>query len=168
MTQKTKVVALKCLWCCQMVWMARYLLELSLMDGQCVAFLPVHLAGAALCLARQVLQEPPTPEGEAAWCLVSSLHIGRFGVWKVYKWAPSSPQRCKIWHLSPLLFSESLLLRIMSILASAAATAQTRDTCATYLKYSSADTMHVSRHPGLKNPSSLLGTHTWTSDLLSG
>lgn len=63
-----------------MVWMARYLLELSLMDGQCVAFLPVHLAGAALCLARQVLQEPPTPEGEAAWCLVSSLHIGRFGV----------------------------------------------------------------------------------------
>ncbi|XP_029699277.1 G2/mitotic-specific cyclin-B2-like [Takifugu rubripes] len=116
----------------KMVWMARYLLELSLMDGQCVAFLPVHLAGAALCLARQVLQEPPTPEGEAAWCLVSSLHIG----------------------------SESVLLRIMSILASAAATAQTRDTCATYLKYSSADTMHVSRHPGLKNPSSLLGTHT--------
>ncbi|TNN01510.1 hypothetical protein fugu_010892 [Takifugu bimaculatus] len=98
----------------KMVWMARYLLELSLMDGQCVAFLPVHLAGAALCLARQVLQEPPTPEGEAAWCLVSSLHIG----------------------------SESVLLRIMSILASAAATAQTRDTCATYLKYSSADTMH--------------------------
>ncbi|TWW53322.1 hypothetical protein D4764_0013890 [Takifugu flavidus] len=90
----------------QMVWMARYLLELSLVDGQCVAFLPVHLAGAALCLARQVLQEPPTPEGEAAWCLVSSLHIG----------------------------SESVLLRIMSILASAAATAQTRDTCATYLK----------------------------------
>ncbi|XP_003968300.1 cyclin N-terminal domain-containing protein 2-like [Takifugu rubripes] len=116
----------------KMVWMARYLLELSLVDGQCVAFLPVHLAGAALCLARQVLQEPPTPEGEAAWCLVSSLHIG----------------------------SESVLLRIMSILASAAATAQTRDTCATYLKYSSADTMHVSRHPGLKNPSSLLGTHT--------
>eukprot|EP00066_Takifugu_rubripes_P030650 XP_011619916.1 PREDICTED: 28S ribosomal protein S23, mitochondrial-like [Takifugu rubripes] len=76
----------------KMVWMARYLLELSLVDGQCVAFLPVHLAGAALCLARQVLQEPPTPEGEAAWCLVSSLHIG----------------------------SESVLLRIMSILASAA------------------------------------------------
>lgn len=63
-----------------MVWMARYLLELSLMEGQCVMFLPVHLAGAALCLARQVLQEPPTPEGEAAWCLASSLHIGRCGV----------------------------------------------------------------------------------------
>lgn len=64
----------------QMVWMARYLLELSLLESQCVLFLPVHLAGAALCLARQVLQAgqvPPTPEGEAAWCLASSLHIGR-------------------------------------------------------------------------------------------
>lgn len=64
----------------QMVWMARYLLELSLLESQCVPFLPVHLAGAALCLARQVLQAgqvPPTPEGEAAWCLASSLHIGR-------------------------------------------------------------------------------------------
>lgn len=57
--------------------MARYLLELSLLEGQCVVFLPVHLAGGALCLARQVLQEPPTPEGEAAWCLASSVHVGR-------------------------------------------------------------------------------------------
>lgn len=53
-------------------------------------------------------------------------------------------------------FSETVLLRIMSILASAAATAHTRDTCATCIKYSSADAMHVSRHPGLKNPSLLL------------
>lgn len=72
-----KVEDLKSVLCCQMVWMARYLLELSLLEGQCVLFLPVHLAGAALCLARQVLQEPPTPEGEAAWCLASSLHVGR-------------------------------------------------------------------------------------------
>lgn len=60
-----------------MVWMARYLLELSLLEGQCALFLPVHLAGAGLRLARQVLQEPPTPEGEAAWCLAWSIHIGR-------------------------------------------------------------------------------------------
>uniref|UniRef100_H3CFX1 Cyclin P n=1 Tax=Tetraodon nigroviridis TaxID=99883 RepID=H3CFX1_TETNG len=106
----------------EVVWMARYLLELSLLEGQCVPFLPVHLAAAALFLARQVLQEPPTPEGEAAWCLASSLHVG----------------------------SESVLLRIMKMLASAAAAAPTRDTCATYMKYSSADTMHVSRHPGLE------------------
>ncbi|KAI3354465.1 hypothetical protein L3Q82_018985 [Scortum barcoo] len=58
------------------VWMARYLLELSLLDGRCVVFLPVQLAGAALCLSRQLLQEPPTPEGEAAWCLASSIHVG--------------------------------------------------------------------------------------------
>ncbi|TKS81316.1 G2/mitotic-specific cyclin-B [Collichthys lucidus] len=105
------------------VWMARYLLELSLLEAQCVVFLPVQLAGAALCLSRQVLQEPPTPEGEAAWCLASSLHVG----------------------------SETALLRIMHILASAAAKAHTRETCATFIKFSSPETMHVSRHPGLKN-----------------
>lgn len=64
--------------CHQMVWMSRYLLELSLLEGQCVVFLPVQLAGAALCLSRQVLQEPLTPEGEAAWCLASSVHVGRY------------------------------------------------------------------------------------------
>lgn len=57
--------------------MARYLLELSLLEGQCVVFQPVQLAGAALCLARQVLEELGGPEGEAAWCLASSLHVGR-------------------------------------------------------------------------------------------
>ncbi|KAE8295534.1 Cyclin N-terminal domain-containing protein 2 [Larimichthys crocea] len=114
------------------VWMARYLLELSLLEAQCVVFLPVQLAGAALCLSRQVLQEPPTPEGEAAWCLASSLHVG----------------------------SETALLRIMQILASAAAKAHTRETCATFIKFSSPETMHVSRHPGLKNAPSLLGICT--------
>uniref|UniRef100_A0A673BN41 Cyclin N-terminal domain containing 2 n=1 Tax=Sphaeramia orbicularis TaxID=375764 RepID=A0A673BN41_9TELE len=105
----------------KVVWMGRYLLELSLFEGQCVVFLPSQLAGAALCLARQVLQEPPTPEGEAAWCLAFSIHIG----------------------------SEMVLLSIMRILASAAAKAQTQDTCATFIKFSSPETMHVSRHPAL-------------------
>uniref|UniRef100_A0A3Q3FYU7 Cyclin P n=1 Tax=Labrus bergylta TaxID=56723 RepID=A0A3Q3FYU7_9LABR len=107
----------------KVVWMARYLLELSLLEGQCVTFLPVQLAGAALCLSRQVLQEPLTPEGEAAWCLASSVHVG----------------------------SETALLRIMHILASAAAKAHTRETCASFIKFSSPETMQVSRHPGLKN-----------------
>lgn len=113
----------------KMVWMGRYLLELSLLEGQCVVFQPVQLAGAALCLARHVLQEPPTPEGEAAWCLVSSLHVG----------------------------NETALLSIIHILAGAAAKALTRDTCASYIKFSSAETMHVSRHPGLQNASTLIG-----------
>ncbi|XP_035536252.1 cyclin N-terminal domain-containing protein 2 isoform X2 [Morone saxatilis] len=116
----------------KVVWMARYLLELSLLEGQCVVFLPVQLAGAALCLSRQVLQEPLTPEGEAAWCLASSIHVG----------------------------SETDLLRIMHILATAAAKAHTRDTCASFIKFSSPETMHVSRHPGLKNASALLGICT--------
>lgn len=62
----------------QVVWMARYLLELSLLENQCVIFSPMQLAGAALCLARQVLQEPLTPEGEASWYLASSIHVGRY------------------------------------------------------------------------------------------
>ncbi|KAM4742229.1 cyclin-P [Anableps anableps] len=111
------------------VWMARYLLELSLLEGQCVVFLPIQLAGAALCLARQVLQECPTPEGEAAWCLASSIHVG----------------------------SEPTLLRIMHILASAAAKASSRETCATFIKFSSSETLQVSRHPGLNNATGLLG-----------
>ncbi|XP_055003676.1 cyclin N-terminal domain-containing protein 2 isoform X2 [Boleophthalmus pectinirostris] len=114
----------------KMTWMARYFLELSLLEGQCVVFQPVQLAEAALCLARLVLKEPPTPEGEAAWCLVSSLHVG----------------------------NESILLSIMHILATAAASAQ-RDTCATYIKFSSPEMMHISRHPGLVNASLLLGVH---------
>ncbi|XP_029922610.1 cyclin-P isoform X3 [Myripristis murdjan] len=113
----------------KMVWMARYLLELALLEGQCVVFLPVQLAGAALCLARRVLQEPPTPEGEAAWCLASSIHVG----------------------------SETALLKIMHILAGAAAKAHSRETCATFIKFSSPETMHVSSHPGLRNAPGLLG-----------
>ncbi|XP_070685905.1 cyclin-P isoform X2 [Pempheris klunzingeri] len=116
----------------KVVWMARYLLELSLLEGPCVVFLPVQLAGAALCLSRQVLQEPPTPEGEAAWCLAASVNVG----------------------------SDTALLRLMHILANAAAKAHTRETCATFIKFSSPETMHVSRHLGLKNASGLLGICT--------
>ena len=61
----------------QVVWMARYLLELSLLEGECVVYLPMQLAGAVLCLARRVLQEPPTPDGDAAWCIASIIYIGR-------------------------------------------------------------------------------------------
>ncbi|XP_029528000.1 cyclin N-terminal domain-containing protein 2 isoform X3 [Oncorhynchus nerka] len=119
----------------KVVWMARYLLELSLLEGQCVVFLAAHLAGAALCLSRRVLQEPPTPEGETAWCVASSIHVG----------------------------SETTLLRIMLIQAGAAARAQSKDTRATFLKYSTAGTMHVSSHPSLLSAPCLLGlptTHT--------
>ncbi|XP_072314775.1 cyclin-P [Eucyclogobius newberryi] len=114
----------------KMTWMARFLLELALSEGQCVVFQPVQLAEAALCLARLILKEPPTPEGEAAWCLVSSLHVG----------------------------NEPALLRIMQILATAAATAP-GEICASYIKFSSPETMHVSRDPGLVNASLLLGVH---------
>ncbi|KAG7281430.1 hypothetical protein CRUP_029879 [Coryphaenoides rupestris] len=112
----------------KVVWMARYLLELSLLEGQCVVYLPMQLAGAALCLARRVLQEPPTPDGDTAWCIASSIHIG----------------------------SETALLRIMHILAGAAAKAHCRENRATFVKYSSAETMHVSSHPVLQNAPCLL------------
>lgn len=181
---------LKCPVCRQVVWMARYLLELSLLEGQCVVFLPVQLAGAALCLSRQVLQEPPTPEGEAAWCLASSVHVGRyvprllrssvlltavtlasslssgfFVVWTslVFLVCPHPSCVSVLTSVCFVFFSETVLLRIMHILASAAAKAHTRETCATFIKFSSPETMHVSRHPGLKNACGLLGICTWQS-----
>ncbi|CAB1349211.1 unnamed protein product, partial [Coregonus sp. 'balchen'] len=104
----------------KVVWMSRYLLELSLLEGQCVLFLAAHLAGAALCLARRVLQEPPTPEGE---CLVCCRQY---------------PHRQ----------------------AGAAARAQSRETRATFLKYFTAGTMHVSSHPTLLSAPCLLGLPT--------
>ncbi|KAL0973416.1 hypothetical protein UPYG_G00203290 [Umbra pygmaea] len=119
----------------KVVWMARYLLELSLLEGGCVVFLAAQLAGAALCLARIVLQEPPKPELETAWCIASSIHMG----------------------------SEAALLRIMHIQAGAAARAQSRETCATFVKFSTAETMHVSNHPALQNALSLLGLTTTVS-----
>ncbi|XP_056138821.1 cyclin N-terminal domain-containing protein 2 [Lampris incognitus] len=113
----------------KVVWMARYLLELSLMESQCVVFLPVQLSWAALCLARILLQEPPSPEGEMAWCVASSIHMG----------------------------SETTLLKIMHILAVAAAKAHSQETRATFIKFSSSVTMHVSTHPVLKNAQCHLG-----------
>lgn len=58
------------------------------------------------------------------------------------------------------IFSEAVLMRIVHILATAAAKAHTQDTCATFIKFSSPEAMHVSRHPGLKNASGLLGMCT--------
>ncbi|XP_075956668.1 cyclin-P isoform X2 [Anarhichas minor] len=138
------------------VWMARYLLELSLLEGQCVLFLPVQLAGAALCVSRQVLQEPSTPGGEAAWCLASSVHVGRCVL--IYK-MDSHPLYLSF-KKSVWFFSETALLRIMHILANAAAKAHTRETCASFIKFSSPETMQVSRHAGLKNAAGLLGVCT--------
>ncbi|XP_059362120.1 cyclin N-terminal domain-containing protein 2 [Carassius carassius] len=113
----------------KVVWMARYLLELSLLEGQCVVYLPSQLAGAALRLARSILQEAPSPDGEMAWCIASSIHIG----------------------------SEAALLSIMQIMATAAARAHARETRATFIKFSTIQTLHVSMHPALKAAPGLLG-----------
>lgn len=113
----------------KVVWMARYLLELSLLEGQCVVYLAAQLAGAALRLARSILQEAPSPDGEMAWCIASSIHIG----------------------------SEAALLSIMQMMAMAAARAHARETRATFIKYSTIQTLHVSMHPALKAATGLLG-----------
>lgn len=52
------------------------------------------------------------------------------------------------------------MVQIMHILASAASKAHTRETCATFIKFSSPETMQVSRHPGLKTAAGLLGLCT--------
>lgn len=56
--------------------------------------------------------------------------------------------------------SEAAMVQIMHILASAASKAHTRETCATFIKFSSPETMQVSRHPGLKTAAGLLGLCT--------
>ncbi|TRY93843.1 hypothetical protein DNTS_023766 [Danionella cerebrum] len=112
-----------------MVWMARYLLELSLLEGPCVLYLPAQLAGAALRLARKVLQEAPSANEEMAWYIASSMHMG----------------------------SEAVLLSLMQMMALAAARAHTRETRATFMKFSTIQTLHVSVHPALKAAPGLLG-----------
>lgn len=57
--------------------MARYLLELSLLELECVGFFPVQLAAAAIRLARRLLPEPQTPESETSWYVASAIHLGR-------------------------------------------------------------------------------------------
>ncbi|KAJ8400415.1 hypothetical protein AAFF_G00397980 [Aldrovandia affinis] len=112
----------------EVVWMARYLLELSLLESQCAVFLPVQLASAALSLARQVLQEAPTPESETAWCIATSLHVCR----------------------------EPTLTRIIQILAVAVSEVQGRETRASFMKFSSSNTLYVSAHPALQSAPCLL------------
>lgn len=52
--------------------------------------------------------------------------------------------------------SEAALLRAVHVLASAAAKASSQEGCATFIKFSSPESMQVSRHPRLKNASALL------------
>ncbi|XP_046719737.1 cyclin N-terminal domain-containing protein 2 isoform X2 [Silurus meridionalis] len=73
----------------KVICMARYLLELSLLEAKCVCFFPVQLAAAALRLARHFIQEPHTPESEAAWCIASTIYLAR----------QHSSQSCTSWPL---------------------------------------------------------------------
>lgn len=68
---------------------------------------------------------------------------------------------CSKWTFRATFSSEPTLLRIMHILASAAAKASSRETCATFIKFSTQETLKVSRHPGLKNATGLLGVYSW-------
>lgn len=62
--------------------------------------------------------------------------------------------------------SEAALLSIMQIMAMAAARAHARETRATFIKFSTIQTLHVSMHPALKAAPGLLGLscpQTWRS-----
>ncbi|KAM9481223.1 cyclin-P [Clarias gariepinus] len=116
----------------KVICMARYLLELSLLEAKCVCFFPVQLAAAALRLARYIIPEPHTPESEAAWCIASTINLG----------------------------SEATLLTIMHIMAAAAARAHTQETRATFVKFSTKETLYASLHPTLKSAPCLLSLQT--------
>ncbi|XP_060778860.1 cyclin N-terminal domain-containing protein 2 [Neoarius graeffei] len=116
----------------KVICMARYLLELSLLEAKCVCFFPVQLAAAALRLARHLIQEPHTPESEAAWCIASTIYLG----------------------------SEATLFTIMHIMATAAVRARNQETRATFVKFSTKETLYVSLHPALKSAPCLLSLQT--------
>lgn len=62
--------------------------------------------------------------------------------------------------------SEATLLSIMQIMAMAAARAHARETRATFIKFSTIQTLHVSMHPALKAAPGILGLscpQTWLS-----
>lgn len=61
--------------------------------------------------------------------------------------------------------SEAILFSIMQIMAMSAARAHGHETRATFIKFSTIQTLHVSMHPALKTTSGLLGlpcTQTWS------
>lgn len=128
------------------------------------------VCGVSACAAGRSssLLVPPSPAGapnnRGGGCLVSGL---QHPCWQVCTFSTSATLLSRFLMVSIypvgltsvciVFFSEAALLRIMQILASAAAKAHGRETCATFIKFSSSETMHVSRHPGLKNASALLG-----------
>ncbi|KAF4072086.1 hypothetical protein AMELA_G00270290 [Ameiurus melas] len=116
----------------KVICMARYLLELSLIEAECMCFIPVQLAAAALRLARHLIQEPHTPKSEAAWCIASTIYLG----------------------------SEATLFTIMHIMATAAARAHNQETRATFVKFSTKEMLYVSLHPALKGAPCLLSLQT--------
>ncbi|XP_033880655.1 cyclin-P-like isoform X1 [Acipenser ruthenus] len=100
----------------QVLHLAKYFLELTLLDIECIVCEPAQLAAAALCLARRVLQERSSPEAEEAWTRAVSLYS----------------------------VSESALCRIKRCMARAALRAENSETQATFMKYSIPERMEVS------------------------
>ncbi|XP_015196412.1 cyclin-P isoform X1 [Lepisosteus oculatus] len=113
----------------QVLWMARYFLELTLLEPQCLVFQPVQLASAALCLACRVLQGQLFPASERAWMTAGSIYI------------------C----------SERTAQRILHYIARLVMRAGASETQATFLKFSSVTRLQVSLHPCLQSVLPLLG-----------
>ncbi|MGH0117949.1 UNVERIFIED_CONTAM: hypothetical protein FKN15_042724 [Acipenser sinensis] len=101
----------------QVLHLAKYFLELTLLDIECIVCEPAQLAAAALCLARRVLQERSSPEAEEAWTRAVSLYS----------------------------VSESALCRIKRCMARAALRAENSETQAMFMKYSIPERMEL--HP---------------------
>ncbi|XP_015196413.1 cyclin-P isoform X2 [Lepisosteus oculatus] len=113
----------------EVLWMARYFLELTLLEPQCLVFQPVQLASAALCLACRVLQGQLFPASERAWMTAGSIYI------------------C----------SERTAQRILHYIARLVMRAGASETQATFLKFSSVTRLQVSLHPCLQSVLPLLG-----------
>ncbi|KAG2469507.1 CNTD2 protein, partial [Polypterus senegalus] len=103
------------------IFLAKYFLELTLLDPEYTLYEPAQLAAAALCLSRKLLNKNCCWDEEEAWARAGQLYS----------------------------FSKIMLTKIQQRMLKAAAQASSLETQATFLKYSIPERLKISSHPAI-------------------
>ncbi|XP_039626063.1 cyclin N-terminal domain-containing protein 2 isoform X2 [Polypterus senegalus] len=105
----------------KVIFLAKYFLELTLLDPEYTLYEPAQLAAAALCLSRKLLNKNCCWDEEEAWARAGQLYS----------------------------FSKIMLTKIQQRMLKAAAQASSLETQATFLKYSIPERLKISSHPAI-------------------
>ncbi|XP_028651935.2 cyclin N-terminal domain-containing protein 2 isoform X2 [Erpetoichthys calabaricus] len=105
----------------KVIFLAKYFLELTLLDPEYTLYEPAQLAAAALCLSRKLLNKNCCWDEEEAWARAGHLYS----------------------------FSKIMLTKIQQRMLKAAAQASSLETQATFLKYSIPERLKISSHPAI-------------------